>query len=142
MAARTAFRWARAVESRPLVKNSDGFPNRRQFGTFTAPNDAVIAFPPGFAAIAGRLAVVSAGAAERYDADYLQKRLPADGSVTLRNITSSRGCFVLAGPRSRDVLAKLTDAPLDNGAFPWLSSQVLEVGLAVDVLTLRVNFVG
>ncbi len=90
----------------------------------------------------GTFYVVSAGAAERYDSDYLQKRLPADGSVSLRNITSTRGCFVLAGPRSREVLAKLTDAPLDNTAFPWLSSQVLEVGLAVDVLTLRVNFVG
>ncbi len=90
----------------------------------------------------GSFYVVSAGAAERYDADYLQKRLPADGSVNLRNVTTTRGCFVLAGPRSRDVLAKLTDAPLDNNAFPWLSSQVLEVGLAVDVLTLRVNFVG
>ena len=31
--------------------------------------------------------VVSAGAAERYDSDYLQKLLPADGSVALRNIT-------------------------------------------------------
>ena len=90
----------------------------------------------------GSFYVVSAGAAERYDGDYLQKRLPADGSVALRNITSARGCFVLAGPRSRDVLARLTDAPLDNAAFPWLSSQVLEVGLAVDVYTLRVNFVG
>ena len=90
----------------------------------------------------GTFYVVSAGAAERYDADYLQKHLPTDGSVTLRNITTSRGCFVVAGPRSREVLAKLIDAPLDNAAFPWLSSQVLEVGLAVDVYTLRVNFVG
>ena len=40
------------------------------------------------------------------------------------------------------MLAKLIDAPLDNAAFPWLSSQVLEVGLAVDVYALRVNFVG
>ena len=37
--------------------------------------------------------VVSAGAAERYDSDYLRKALPADGSVGLRNITTSRGCF-------------------------------------------------
>ncbi len=85
--------------------------------------------------------VVSAGAAERYDADYLQQELPASG-VTLRNITGSRGVFVVAGPRARDVLAKLTDAPLDNAAFPWLTGQVLEVGLAVDVYALRVNFVG
>jgi dimethylglycine dehydrogenase len=84
---------------------------------------------------------VSAGAAERYDADYLQQMLPAEG-VTLRNVTNSRGVFVVAGPRAREVLAKLTDAPLDNAAFPWLTGQVVEVGLAVDVYLLRVNFVG
>jgi len=86
--------------------------------------------------------VVSAGAAERYDTDYLQKMLPADGSVGLRNVTTSRGCFVLAGPRSREVLAKMTDLPLDNTAFPWLSARTGEVGLAADVYLLRVNFVG
>jgi dimethylglycine dehydrogenase len=86
--------------------------------------------------------VVSAGAAERYDSDYLLQKLPSDGSVLLRNITMSRGCFVVAGPRSRDVLAKLVDAPLDNAAFPWLTAQVCEVGLATDVYLLRVNFVG
>jgi len=86
--------------------------------------------------------VVSAGAAERYDADFLQKRLPADGLVQLANITTARGCFVLAGPRSREVLAKLTDTPLTNEAFPWLTGQVAEVGLATDVYLLRVNFVG
>jgi len=70
--------------------------------------------------------VVSAGAAERYDSDYLQQMLPhveaapgsAAGGVSLRNITGSRGCFVVAGPRARDLLAKLTDTPLDNAAFP------------------------
>jgi dimethylglycine dehydrogenase len=99
--------------------------------------------------------VVSAGAAERYDSDYLQQMLPhtaaargtpaaatAAGSVAVRNITGSRGCFVVAGPRARDVLEKLTDAPLDNAAFPWLTGRVAEVGLAVDVYLLRVNFVG
>jgi dimethylglycine dehydrogenase len=49
---------------------------------------------------------------------------------------------VLAGPRARDLLKKLTDTPLDNAAFPWLTGQVAEVGLAVDVYLLRVNFVG
>jgi dimethylglycine dehydrogenase len=86
--------------------------------------------------------VVSAGAAERYDSDFLQKRLPADGSVSLRNITGSRGVFVVAGPRARDVMARLTDVPLDNASFPWLTGQVIEAGLATDVYALRVNFVG
>jgi dimethylglycine dehydrogenase len=86
--------------------------------------------------------VVSAGAAERYDEDYLQKALPPDGSIGLRNITNTRGCFVLAGPKSRAVLTQLTDTPLDNDAFPWLTAQTIEAALAVDVYALRVNFVG
>ncbi len=89
-----------------------------------------------------RFYVVSAGAGERFDADYLEKMLPADGSVHLSNITTSRGCFVVAGPRARDLLSKLTDAPLDNASFPWLTSQVIEVGHATDVYALRVNFIG
>ena len=62
--------------------------------------------------------------------------------MELANVTTSRGCFVVAGPRSRDVLAKLTDTKLDNASFPWLTGQVAEVGLASDVYLLRVNFVG
>jgi dimethylglycine dehydrogenase len=89
-----------------------------------------------------RFYVVSAGAAERYDSDYLRKALPQDGSVTLRNITTARGCFVVAGPESRELLTKLIDAPLDNASFPWLTGQIVEVGLAADVYALRVNFVG
>jgi dimethylglycine dehydrogenase len=89
-----------------------------------------------------RFYVVSAGAAERYDHDYLLKKLPADGSVQLENITQARGCFVVAGPRSRELFSRLTDTPLDNASFPWLTGKVLEVGLAVDVFMLRVNFVG
>ncbi|HLW24671.1 MAG TPA: FAD-dependent oxidoreductase [Steroidobacteraceae bacterium] len=94
-----------------------------------------------------RFYVVSAGAAERYDSDYLERMRPAEspsGSnrVDLRNVTMSRGCFVLAGPKSRQVLAKLTDTPLDNAAFPWLTGQIAEVALATDVYLLRVNFVG
>jgi len=89
-----------------------------------------------------RFYLVSAGAAERYDTDFLHKRLPADGSVVLQNVTTSRGCFVVAGPRSREVLAKLTDLSLDNAAFPWLTARVAEVGFAPDVYLLRVNFVG
>jgi dimethylglycine dehydrogenase len=86
--------------------------------------------------------VVSAGAAERYDGDYLQRMLPDDRRFHLSNVTTSRGCFVVAGPNAREVMAKLTDTPLDNASFPWLTGQVIETGLASDVYALRVNFIG
>lgn len=89
-----------------------------------------------------RFYLVSSGAAERYDYDYLWRHLPKDGSVRLDNVTTSRGVLVLVGPRARDVLQKLTDADLSNAAFPWLTAQTISVGLAPDVRALRVNFVG
>ncbi|MFQ6018960.1 MAG: FAD-dependent oxidoreductase, partial [Kiloniellaceae bacterium] len=85
--------------------------------------------------------LISSGAAERYDYDLLVKNLPDDGSVTVNNITTSYGVLVLAGPRSRDILSKVTDADLSNGAFPWLTGRHINVGLA-PVRAMRINFVG
>jgi dimethylglycine dehydrogenase len=89
----------------------------------------------------GRFYLVSAGALERHDHDYLNKLAPRDGSVTLRPITQQYGVLVLAGPRARDLLAKLTDADLSNEAFPWLSGKAISVG-PVATHALRVNFIG
>jgi dimethylglycine dehydrogenase len=85
--------------------------------------------------------LVSAGAFERHDHDYLRKALPADGSVQFYPVTSQWGVLVLAGPNARKVLQKLTDADLSNAAFPWLSGRQISVGTAW-AHTLRVNFVG
>ncbi len=85
--------------------------------------------------------LVSSGAAERFDNDYLVKQAPTDGSVRIDNVTGRHGVLVLVGPRARDVLVKLTDADLTNTAFPWLTGQHILVGLA-PVRAMRVNFVG
>lgn len=88
-----------------------------------------------------RYYLVSAGAYERHDHDYLRKALPRDGSVTMERLTTAMGVLVLAGPRSRDVLTKLTDADLSNEAFPWLTGRRISIG-AAQVDALRVNFIG
>lgn len=85
--------------------------------------------------------LVSAGAYERHDQDILRKLLPADGSVVMDSCTTKMGVLVLAGPKARDVLAKVTDADLSNAAFPWLSGQEINVGAAM-AHALRLNFVG
>ena len=85
--------------------------------------------------------LVSAGAFERHDWDYFQKLLPTDGSVRMQKVTTQYGVFVLAGPRSRELLQKLTDTDLSNGAFPWLTGKPISVG-AAQARALRVNFVG
>ena len=88
-----------------------------------------------------RYYLVSAGAYERHDHDCLKKALPGDGSVSFERLTTAMGVLVLAGPRSRDVLAKLTDADLSSDAFPWLTGRKISIGLA-QVDALRVNFIG
>jgi dimethylglycine dehydrogenase len=89
----------------------------------------------------GRFYLVSAGAYERHDHDYLRKLCPTDGSVRLNPITTRFGVLVLAGPNARKVLQKLTDADLSNEAFPWLSGKEISVGHC-SAHALRVNFVG
>ncbi|MCV6611757.1 MAG: FAD-dependent oxidoreductase [Amphritea sp.] len=78
---------------------------------------------------------------ELLEEDWLRSRLPADGSVTLTNITADYGCLVLAGPDARKVLAQLTDSDLSNAGFPWFTGQEIEVAGA-PVRALRMNFVG
>ncbi|MET0482989.1 MAG: FAD-dependent oxidoreductase [Aestuariivirgaceae bacterium] len=85
--------------------------------------------------------LVGAGAFERHDHDYLEKALPAAGGVRLDKVTTQYGVLVLAGPRSRELLQKLTDADLSNAAFPWLAGKFIDVGIA-QAHALRVNFVG
>lgn len=85
--------------------------------------------------------LVSAGAGQRLDHDWIKKHMPTDGSVRLDNLTNSIGVLVLAGPKSRDILDKITRADLSNKAFPWLSGQMIDVNLA-PAMAIRVNFVG
>ncbi|EPR21529.1 dimethylglycine dehydrogenase, partial [Agrobacterium radiobacter DSM 30147] len=89
----------------------------------------------------GRFYMVSAGGLETHDHDVLRRLAPTDGSVVLQPITQKYGVLVLAGPKSRDLLKKLTRTSLDNKDFPWLTGKQISVGVAT-AHALRVNFVG
>ena len=88
-----------------------------------------------------RFLLISAAAAEWHDLDGLQEHLPAGGSVRIENLTTRWGSLILAGPRAREVLARVTEADLSSAAFPWLSAREIEIGYA-RMLALRVNYVG
>lgn len=88
-----------------------------------------------------RFFLVSAGAYEKHDHDYLRKLMPKDGSVTFERQTTAMGVLVLAGPKAREILGKVTATDLSTAAFPWLTGQRISIGVA-QVEALRVNFVG
>ena len=75
------------------------------------------------------------------DRSTIERHLPADGSVEIIELTSAKAVLNLCGPRSRDVLGALTDAPLDNASFPYMSARVIDVAYA-PVLALRVTYLG
>ena len=85
--------------------------------------------------------LVSAGAFQRLDHDWLKKHMPADGSVQFQNLTNSIGVLAIAGPKARELMSRVTDADLSNEAFPWLMSHNIVVDMT-PVRAARVNFVG
>lgn len=88
-----------------------------------------------------RFYLVTAAITHLIDRDWLERHMPEDGSVRLEDVTLRDGALVLAGPKSRALLGKLTRADLSNGAFPWMSGQEIEVA-NVPVRALRVSYVG
>lgn len=89
----------------------------------------------------GAFYLMCPAAAELLIEDWLSQRARRYSNLRIRNITRDYGTLVLAGPRSREVLAQLTEADLGNQAFPWFTGQEIHVA-GVPVRALRMNFVG
>jgi dimethylglycine dehydrogenase len=85
--------------------------------------------------------LLSAAAAELRNTDQLLQSKQDNEQVTIKNITEEWGTLVLAGPRSRDLLAKITNADLCNERFPWLTGKEIEIA-GVMMRALRINYVG
>lgn len=64
---------------------------------------------------------------------------PRDVAVT--NVTSNYAAINLAGPRSREVLARLTDLDVSKEAMPYLAAAEGEIA-GVHAVILRIGFVG
>jgi 4-methylaminobutanoate oxidase (formaldehyde-forming) len=88
-----------------------------------------------------RFGIVTGTAFGNHDRGWIRRHQPDDGSVEVRDLTSSRACLGLWGPRARDVLQPLTDEDLSNAVFPYLTARWLTVG-EVPCLALRVTYVG
>ena len=90
---------------------------------------------------ADRFLLVTGTAFGNHDLAWIRKHAPADGSVQVADVTSSRVAFGLWGPRARDILASTTVDDVGNAAFPYLSAREITVG-SVPLLAIRVTYVG
>jgi glycine cleavage system aminomethyltransferase T/glycine/D-amino acid oxidase-like deaminating enzyme len=88
-----------------------------------------------------RFYVISAAATTEHDLDWIRRHAPDDGSVRADDITDRWGVLTLAGPRSRDLLAAITEADVSREAFPFFRFRELEIGGA-PVRAFRLSYVG
>jgi dimethylglycine dehydrogenase len=89
----------------------------------------------------GEYFCVTASVGKRHDQHWMLTKLPADGSVQMQDLTYRMGCLVLAGPKSREVLAKACYDDVSNDAFAFGTSREIFVG-RVKCRVNRMNYVG
>ncbi|HEY3849541.1 MAG TPA: FAD-dependent oxidoreductase [Steroidobacteraceae bacterium] len=85
--------------------------------------------------------IVTGAETEIKEFDWLQRHIDPEARCVLTNVTSGMGVLSIMGPQSRDLLQSLTPADLSDGAFPFGTSRVIELGLAL-VRASRITYVG
>ncbi len=84
--------------------------------------------------------IVSSGMAERYQKRFYDA-VPLPEGTTFESFTEAMCGFNVAGPKSRDLLARLTNASLATEDFPFMRSKMITIA-GVEALALRVSFTG
>jgi dimethylglycine dehydrogenase len=87
-----------------------------------------------------RFWLFGSGPAEGVHLRWFEAQLPASG-VQLRSLRSELTGLALAGPRSRDLLARLAGEDVSNAAFPFRQLRPMELA-GVPAVVVRLSFTG
>ncbi len=85
--------------------------------------------------------IIGSGLAEEYHLRWFTQHLPEDGSVQVTSETATMAGLAIAGPRSRELLARITHEPVDNASFRFMDIRRMAVGMAT-ALVGRVSYTG
>ncbi|APG49059.1 GcvT family protein [Phaeobacter porticola] len=84
--------------------------------------------------------IIGSGMAERYHKRFFKEvALPTGTSFV--SMTEAMCGFNVAGPKSREILQRLTNASLATEDFPFMRSAMIDLA-GIEVLALRVSFTG
>ena len=84
--------------------------------------------------------VVGSGMAERFHQRFF-RAIPLPEGTTFESLTGAMCGFNVAGPQSRALLQRLTNASLAGDDFPFMRSARITVA-GIDVIAIRVSFTG
>ena len=85
--------------------------------------------------------IAGSGIAEQYHMRWFEAHLPKDGSVRIEALGQKLSGLAIAGPKAREVLAKVTRADVSNAAFPFMAIARMDIGMA-PCLVGRVSYTG
>ena len=78
-----------------------------------------------------------------HDGQWLEKQREENGfkSIEITNVTNDLAVFGIWGPKSRDILQKLTSEDLNNAAFPFGHSKEIDID-GIKLRATRITYVG
>lgn len=88
-----------------------------------------------------RFLVVASDTAHRHVLAWMRRHVAPSEQVWIHDVTGALAQLNVQGPRSRELLASLTDADLSNEAFPFRAVRELELGFARP-LCARITYLG
>ena len=92
-------------------------------------------------AAAERFLMWGSSQAQIHHMRWFERHLPADGSVGIHRFDQGLIGLAVAGPRSRELLARLTDEDLSNAAFRFMDHRAADIA-DVPALVNRVSYTG
>jgi 4-methylaminobutanoate oxidase (formaldehyde-forming) len=85
--------------------------------------------------------LVSSAATTERDKDHITRRMPAGSRAALVDVTSAYAVYGVMGPKSRELLSRLSRADLSDQAFGFGTSREIDLGYAT-VRATRITYVG
>jgi sarcosine dehydrogenase len=85
--------------------------------------------------------VVTGTAQATRDADWIRRRIPEEARATLTDVTSAYAVLAVMGPRSRELLSRVSRVRFEDEAFPFGAIREGDIGYAT-LLASRRTYVG
>ena len=77
----------------------------------------------------------------KHDLNWIERHLPPGSPLSVIDVTTAKSCITLCGPRSREILKKVTQDDVSREGFPYMTCKEIFIGYA-PVLAIRITYVG
>jgi 4-methylaminobutanoate oxidase (formaldehyde-forming) len=85
--------------------------------------------------------VIASDTAHRHVEAWMKRHTPTDAHMFVTDVTSSYAQINVQGPKSRELMQRVTTADMSNEAFPFRTAREIDLGFA-RVLCQRITYLG